>query len=49
MYNGAEYLPTQFARQGDLGSHVLYPRPTGTMWRAGGVANVSWCISLPSP
>ena len=44
MYNGAEYVPTEYAKQGDLGSFVLKPRPTGTVWKAGGTANVSWYI-----
>jgi hypothetical protein len=45
MYNGAEYTPTKFAKQGDLGS-ALKPRPTGITWDAGGVANVSWYIAF---
>ena len=57
-YNGAEYKTTPFAKQGDLGSRVLPPRPSGTNWVAGGVANVSWyiafnhgggCARLPTP
>ena len=46
MYNGAEYTPTQYAAQGDLGSFVLKPRPTGTVWAAGSVVNVSWYIAF---
>jgi len=46
MYNGAEYMPTKFAKQGDLGSFVLQPRETGIKWVAGGVANVSWYIAF---
>jgi len=46
MYNGAEYTKTKFGKQGDLGSHVLKPRPTGITWEAGGVANVSWYIAF---
>ena len=34
----AEYTPTKFARQGDLGSQVLKPRPSGTVWKRGTVA-----------
>ena len=41
-YNGGEYTPTKYAKQGDLGSKQLKPRPTGIAWKAGGVANVSW-------
>ena len=36
----AEYNPTVYARQGDLGSKVLRPRPSGTVWRRGSVAYV---------
>ena len=46
MYNGAEYTATQYAKQGDLGSRVLKPRPSGTAWAAGGVANVCWYIAF---
>lgn len=46
MYNGAEYTPTKYGKQGDLGSYVLPPRPTGTVWTSGGVANVSWYIAF---
>ena len=46
MYNGAEYVPTKYAKAGDLGSYVLKPRPTGVTWKAGGVANVSWYIAF---
>jgi len=46
MYAGAEYTTTKFAKQGDLGSHVLKPRPSGITWTAGGVANVSWYIAF---
>jgi len=46
MYNGAEYVATQYAKQGDLGSYVLKPRHSGTVWKAGGVANVSWYIAF---
>lgn len=46
MYNGAEYTPTKYGKQGDLGSQVLAPRPTGITWQAGGFANVSWYIAF---
>ena len=36
----AEYTSTVFAKQGDLGSRVLKPRPSGTVWRRGTVAYV---------
>merc|ERR1712086_30320 len=34
----AEYTTTQFAKQGELGTQVLRPRPTGTIWKRGTVA-----------
>ena len=34
----AEYNPTKFAKQGDYGTKVLKPRPSGTVWRRGSVA-----------
>ena len=34
----AEYNPTKFAKQGDHGTKVLKPRPTGTVWKRGTVA-----------
>ena len=34
----AEYNPTMYAKQGDLGSIVLKPRPSGTVWKRGTVA-----------
>merc|ERR1712070_238041 len=46
MYNGAEYTPTKYGKQGDLGSKVLRPRPTGVTWESGGTANVSWYIAF---
>lgn len=46
MYNGGEYTPTQYAKQGDLGSYVLKPRPTGIVWERGSHVNVSWYIAF---
>lgn len=43
----AEYTTTQFAKQGDLGSQVLKPRPTGTVWRRGSVARVRQQATAP--
>ena len=37
---------TEFAKQGDLGSHVLPRRPTGTIWKLGAVAKVRGCRRL---
>ena len=33
-----KYFPTKFAKQGALGSKVLPPAPSGTVWTAGGTA-----------
>ena len=33
-------LRVQYAKQGDLGSRVLKPRPSGTVWKRGSVARV---------
>jgi len=40
---GVEFKSTVFAKQGDYGSKVLPPRP-GTVWHAGGTAEVSWTV-----
>jgi len=45
-FNGGEYTTTKYAKQGDLGSITLKPRPTGITWKAGGLANVSWYIAF---
>jgi hypothetical protein len=39
-FNAAEYTTTKFAKQGDYGTVVLKPRPTGTVWKRGGTAAV---------
>ena len=44
-HSGAQYFATQHAKQGDLGSKTLKPAPTGLVWEAGGVAEVSWTIN----
>ena len=55
VFNGGEYLPTTHRdasgrnytlKQGDLGSHVLRPRPTGVVWKRGGIVNASWYIAF---
>ena len=38
---GADYTETPLAKLGDLGSR-LPPMPTGTVWTAGGTAEVGW-------
>lgn len=37
-FNAGEYNQTVYAKQGDLGSLVLKPRPSGTVWRRGATA-----------
>jgi hypothetical protein len=44
-HSGAQYFPTPNGRQGDLGSKTLKPLPTGTVWTAGSMQNVSWAIN----
>ena len=46
VFNGGEYTPTKYGKQGELGSLVLKERPTGIVWRSGGLANVSWYIAF---
>jgi len=40
---GADYTQTPLAKLGDLGSK-LPPMPTGTVWTAGGTAQVGWTL-----
>ena len=40
----ALFATTPFARFGDLGSKVLPPAPSGTLWTAGKSAEVMWSI-----
>ena len=42
VFNAGAYNATVYAKQGDLGTVVLQPRPTGTVWRRGGVAKTRW-------
>ena len=46
VFNAGAYDATEFAKQGDLGSHVLPRRPTGTIWKLGAVAKVRGCLRL---
>ena len=41
-YGAAAYNATVNAKQGDLGSEVLKPRPSGTVWRRGGIGVTRW-------
>lgn len=40
----ATYSDNEFAKMGDLGSTVLPPAPSGTVWAAGTAVEVSWGI-----
>lgn len=40
----AVFADTIFAKMGDLGSQVLKPAPSGTVWTAGEAVEVSWGI-----
>jgi len=42
VFNAGAFNATVHAMQGDLGSEVLKPRPTGTVWRRGGTATARW-------
>lgn len=40
----AKYTNTTLAKQGDLGSEVLPPAPTGIVWKAGSEVETKWSI-----
>ena len=40
----AVFYDNQFAKMGDLGSHVLPRAPSSTVWTAGSTVTVSWGI-----
>ena len=42
VFNAGAYNATVYAKQGDLGSMVLKPRPTGTVWKRGQTAKARW-------
>ena len=42
VFNAGAYNTTVNARQGDLGSKVLKPRPSGTVWKRGGIGVTRW-------
>ena len=44
-FNAGEYNTTIYAKQGDLGSRVLKPRPSGTTWARGSVVRTRFQIS----
>ena len=41
---GLSFIDTKFARQGDNGSMMLPPRPTGIVWVAGAEAEAKWTM-----
>jgi hypothetical protein len=41
-FNAGAYNTTKNAKQGDLGTKVLKPRPSGTVWKRGGVEKARW-------
>ena len=42
QFNAGEYNTTVYAKQGDLGTAVLKPRPSGTVWTRGATAKARW-------
>ena len=42
VFNAGAYNATAFAKQGDLGSVVLKPRPSGTVWKRGSTVKARW-------
>ena len=42
VFNAGAYNRTVYAKQGDLGSKVLKPRPSGTVWKRGGIGVTRW-------
>lgn len=40
----AKYTPTKFAKQGDRGTEVLPPAPTGIVWKIGTNVTTKWSI-----
>merc|ERR1712166_1327030 len=44
-FNAAAFNTTKFAKMGDLGSEVLAPRPSGTVWKRGSTAKTRWQLT----
>ena len=42
VFNAGAYKTTKFAKQGDLGTKVLEPRPSGTVWKRGEQVKPRW-------
>jgi len=45
VFNAGAYNDTENAKQGDLGTKVLPPRPSGTVWHRGTVAKARWQLT----
>ena len=43
VFNAGAYNATPNAKQGDLGSKVLKPRPSGTVWKRGSASRGRCC------
>lgn len=41
---GGDFNTTKYAKLGDKGSEVLPYRPTGVVWKRGGVAKPTWYL-----
>jgi len=42
VFNAGAYTATPNAKQGDLGTKVLKPRPSGTVWKRGSAVKARW-------
>jgi len=42
VFNAGAYKTTKYAKQGDLGTEVLKPRPTGIVWNRGDTVQARW-------
>ena len=42
VFNAGAYNATPNAKQGDLGTKVLKPRPSGTVWKRGSIQKTRW-------
>ena len=42
VFNAGAYNTTINAKQGDLGTKVLKPRPSGTVWKRGSIQKTRW-------
>lgn len=44
VFTALSFYDTVNAKQGDLGSKVLPPAPTGVVWKAGSTVETKWNI-----